>query len=148
VIAGNIAKAIAQCEVKFVGLLSNTSPFKEVFFQLKSQQFVEMIRSQQPTEQILHFARVELAPFGFLGQSFMERLQDLIALTAYADPFTSPVASYLELTRRETIADSLNLCILREEFFIFSVVTLSRPPPLIPSFLLFQNTALLASPGR
>jgi len=113
VLQGELTRVRAECESKFPGLLSIHGKYKDLFFMILSQQFIEMVRSKVPTDQVLKFAQTELALFGFQGGHYIEQLQDLVALTAYVDPQKSPVASYFSTSRRELIANLLNISILK-----------------------------------
>jgi hypothetical protein len=55
---------------------------------------------------------IELGQYGHINPKYFDALQDIVALIAYTDPFTSPVADYLSQERREEIASNLNSYIL------------------------------------
>ena len=75
ILAGNISEAILLCNSKFPGLLAIDGAYQEIFFMLKTQHFIELIRSSVPKTELIHFAQTELAPFGFYGDVILEQLQ-------------------------------------------------------------------------
>jgi len=83
VLSGKISQVIAECDTLFPGFLSFESPHKEVYFELQTQQFLEMLRSQTPTDQLLNYAQKELAPFGFIGASYFEQLRVLYSSSSF-----------------------------------------------------------------
>jgi len=108
VVSGNIAEAITLTNKLYPELFIKN---KAIAFKLHSQLFIEMIRKKQAQEALI-FAQSELRRFGQESVSFLEPLQDIIALLAYDNPEASPVGSYLSLAHRENIANNLNNAII------------------------------------
>ncbi|XP_019156111.1 PREDICTED: glucose-induced degradation protein 8 homolog isoform X1 [Ipomoea nil] len=104
---GNVLKAIEQTEQLAPDLLEKN---KDLHFDLLSLHFVELVCTRKCTE-ALEFAQTKLAPFGKV-QSYVEKLEDFMALLAYEEPEKSPMFHLLSLEYRQKVADSLNRAIL------------------------------------
>ncbi|KAK7291294.1 hypothetical protein RIF29_06313 [Crotalaria pallida] len=104
---GNSLKAIELTEQLASDILENN---KDLEFDLLSLHFVELVCSKKCTE-ALEFAQTKLSPFG-KAQTYMEKLEDFMALLAYPEPEKSPVFHLLSLEYRQQVADSLNRAIL------------------------------------
>ena len=53
-----------------------------------------------------------MGQYGHLNPKYFETLQDIVALIAYTDPYSSPVSDYLSQKRRDEVASNLNSFIL------------------------------------
>ncbi|BBM98890.1 hypothetical protein Mp_1g16970 [Marchantia polymorpha subsp. ruderalis] len=106
VMEGNVLKAIELTNQLAADLLQSN---KDVYFDLLTLHFVELVRSKDCTG-ALEFAQKELRPF--TSGKHLERLQDCMALLAYEDPETSPLFSLLSMDHRQSIADALNRAVL------------------------------------
>ncbi|KAL2911615.1 hypothetical protein HK105_208916 [Polyrhizophydium stewartii] len=111
VLEGNSTQAVALCNEAFPGLLSAGTPAAtDVCFALQCQRFIECVRRSAP--EALAFAQDELGKFAFMEPKYSETLQDIVALIAYTDPESSPLAGYMSRERREQVAMELNSYIL------------------------------------
>ncbi|KAJ3110683.1 hypothetical protein HDU96_006363 [Phlyctochytrium bullatum] len=111
---GAVADAIAVCQSVYPAVLAGATPQSlDICFQVKCQQFIELVRTSAPDA--VRFAQSELGQFGALGQKYLEVLQDVVALIAYRDPLSSPVAGFLSQERREEVATNVNNYILALE---------------------------------
>ncbi|KAI3504752.1 hypothetical protein L2E82_46764 [Cichorium intybus] len=104
---GNALDAIALTEQISPNLLENN---KDLYFDLLSLHFVELICSKKCTE-ALEFAQAKLTPFGKVPK-YVEKLEDFMALLAYEEPEKSPMFHLLSFEYRQHVADSLNRAIL------------------------------------
>lgn len=104
---GNALKAIELTEQLAPDLLDKN---KDLHFDLLSLHFVELVCSRKCTE-ALEFAQNKLTPFGKV-QTYVEKLEDFMALLAYEEPEKSPMFHLLSLEYRQHVADSLNRAIL------------------------------------
>ncbi|KAL7602146.1 uncharacterized protein LOC111907772 [Lactuca sativa] len=104
---GNALDAIALTEQISPDLLENN---KDLFFDLLSLHFVELICSKKCTE-ALEFAQAKLTPFGKVSK-YVQKLEDFMALLAYEEPEKSPMFHLLSFEYRQHVADSLNRAIL------------------------------------
>lgn len=107
VLEGNVLEAIRLTNQLAADLLQSN---KDVYFDLLTLHFVELVRSKDCTG-ALDFAQRELNQFG-KQEKYLERLQDCMSLLAYEDPETSPLFSLLSIDRRQSIADALNCAVL------------------------------------
>lgn len=83
---------------------------KDLHFELLSLHFIELVRCKRCTE-ALEFAQKNLSPFGKV-QTYVKKLEDLMALLAYEEPEKSPMFHLFSLDRRQLVADDLNRAIL------------------------------------
>ncbi|KAJ8442583.1 hypothetical protein Cgig2_026525 [Carnegiea gigantea] len=104
---GNALKAIELTEQLAADLLEKN---KDLHFELLSLHFIELVRSKRCTE-ALEFAQKNLSPFGKV-QTYVKKLEDLMALLAYEEPEKSPMFHLFSLDRRQLVADDLNRAIL------------------------------------
>ncbi|CAI9284131.1 unnamed protein product [Lactuca saligna] len=104
---GNALDAITLTEQISPDLLENN---KDLFFDLLSLHFVELICSKKCTE-ALEFAQAKLTPFGKVSK-YVQKLEDFMALLAYEEPEKSPMFHLLSFEYRQHVADSLNRAIL------------------------------------
>ncbi|KND03907.1 uncharacterized protein SPPG_01359 [Spizellomyces punctatus DAOM BR117] len=112
IVKGQIPEAIEFCNDAFPGVLDGTTKESvDILFELQCQRFVECVR-QRCAVDALAFAQEELGKFIFHGPQYLTALNRIIALIAYADPETSPVAEFLSQKRREEVATMLNSYIL------------------------------------
>ena len=75
------------------------------------QQFIELLRQEKIAEAVEH-ARNSLSPFQGQSQEHDQHLQDVLALLAYKDPYTSPMGYLMTTSQRETVADVINTAML------------------------------------
>ncbi|TPX77436.1 hypothetical protein CcCBS67573_g01319 [Chytriomyces confervae] len=107
VLAGRIADAVAAADAAFPGALKAASADSTaVCFLLHTQQFIELVRVL--SADALRFAQEELGQYSDLNPKHHDALRDIVSLIAYTDPYTSPLAHYLSLQRREEVATHLN----------------------------------------
>lgn len=85
-----------------------------LFFHLQQQRLIELIRGGR-TEEALAFAQDVLAPAGEENEAFLEELERTVALLAFEDPASSPLAALLELGQRQKTASELNAAILASQ---------------------------------
>uniref|UniRef100_A0A7C9DFE4 CTLH domain-containing protein n=1 Tax=Opuntia streptacantha TaxID=393608 RepID=A0A7C9DFE4_OPUST len=104
---GNALKAIELTEQLAPDLLEKN---KDLHFELLSLHFIELVRSKRCTE-ALEFAQKNLSPFGKV-QTYVKKLEDLMALLAYEEPEKSPMFHLFSLDRRQMVAEDLNRAIL------------------------------------
>lgn len=104
---GNVLEAIHLTEQMSPNLLENN---KDLLFDMLSLHFVKLISSKKCTE-ALEFAQEKLTPFGKVPK-YVEKLEDVMALLAYEDPYKSPMVDLLNSDYRQHVADSLNRAIL------------------------------------
>ena len=90
---------------------SQPSNFGDAFFHLSVQQFIELLRQEKIAEAVEH-ARNSLSPFQGQSQEHDQHLQDVLALLAYKDPYTSPMGYLMTTSQRETVADVINTAML------------------------------------
>eukprot|EP00842_Homolaphlyctis_polyrhiza_P003988 jgi/Hompol1/4590/HPOL_003735-RA len=111
VASGRLSEAVALCDRNFPGLLDPASlAAADVCFEIKCQQFIECVRLN-PND-ALAFAQIEFARFASMSQKYNDILQDVVALIAYTNPETSPLAAFMSHSRREQVAMILNNHIL------------------------------------
>ncbi|KAI9003715.1 CTLH/CRA C-terminal to lish motif domain-containing protein [Gaertneriomyces semiglobifer] len=111
VVAGKVSEAIEFCHTTFPTALDFTTPDGlDVLFELHTQQFIELVK--ESATDALRYAHKELTKFGHLNPNYMDSLNDILPLIAYADPATSPLQHYLQPDRRQTVAINLNNYIL------------------------------------
>ncbi|CAM6082895.1 unnamed protein product [Calypogeia fissa] len=108
VLEGNVLEAIRLTNQLAADLFQSN---KDVYFDLLTLHFVELVRSKDCSTGALEFAQKELNQFG-KQERYLERLQDCMALLAYEDPETSPLFSLLSMDHRQSIADALNCAVL------------------------------------
>eukprot|EP01112_Ceratiomyxa_fruticulosa_P020316 TRINITY_DN6886_c0_g1_i1.p1 TRINITY_DN6886_c0_g1~~TRINITY_DN6886_c0_g1_i1.p1 ORF type:complete len:439 (+),score=68.43 TRINITY_DN6886_c0_g1_i1:184-1500(+) len=106
---GQIEKAMKQLNEVYPGFLESQ---REILFELLCQQFIEMIKSKVPEEDVLIFGTQQLTPFENDGSYYRNTLQEVFALIAYTDPTKGPVSHLLDDSRREPISVSLNCGLL------------------------------------
>ncbi|KAJ3185720.1 hypothetical protein HDU85_001079 [Gaertneriomyces sp. JEL0708] len=113
VVAGKVSEAIAFCHKTFPTALDvTTSDGLDVLFELHTQQFIELVRGS--AADALRYAHSELTNFSHLNPKYMDSLNDILPLLAYADPVTSPLQHYLQPDRRQAVAINLNNYILAQ----------------------------------
>ncbi|KAI8905767.1 CTLH/CRA C-terminal to lish motif domain-containing protein [Powellomyces hirtus] len=117
VLAGEVGEAIEYCNSVFPETLTGDTPESaDIMFQLQCQRFVECVKVS--AAEAMTFAQQELGKFGAFGRpKYVEKLNDIIGLIAYPDPYSSPLAPYLSEKRREEVATSLNSHILASQGF-------------------------------
>jgi hypothetical protein len=90
-----------------------------LFFQLKQQQLIELIR-KGGIEEALEFAQEELAPLGEQNPQFLEELEKTMALLAFEDIqsiklIPTSLSNLVDISHRETTASQLNAAILTSQ---------------------------------
>jgi len=83
-------------------------------FHLKQQQLIELIR-RGDTEGALLFAQEEMARRGEENPEFLEELEKTMALMAFEDQDSCPVAGLLDSSQRQRTAGELNSAILASQ---------------------------------
>lgn len=109
--SGNVEEAIA--------MVNDLNPYileaqEELFFHLQQQRLIELIR-QGRTEEALNFAQEYLAPQGEEHPQFLDELERTVALLAFEDTKTSPVADLMDVSQRQKTASELNAAILSSQ---------------------------------
>jgi len=113
---GHIEEALSQLDRSFPHIFS--SPETELLrFRLICQQFVEIVQrgtNNGSDSQALVFAECQLAPLAqsSSGLGTVEMMQEVVALLAYNDPLTSPVAALFNQSKRDELADAVNTAII------------------------------------
>ncbi|KAL8143904.1 hypothetical protein V2J09_016936 [Rumex salicifolius] len=108
---GNIEDAIEKVNDLNPEIL-DTNP--QLFFHLQRQRMIELIRKGK-IEEALEFAQEELAPRGEENQSFLEELEQTVALLAFDDAFKSPLCELLDISQRLKTATEINSAILTSQ---------------------------------
>lgn len=106
----------------------------EVTFHLQQQRLIELIRGGD-TDGALAFAQEFLAPIGEEHPDFLPQLERTIALLAFDDVATAPMADLLDAAQRQRTATELNAAILGSQ----SMEQESRLPDLLRRLLWAQN---------
>eukprot|EP00871_Galdieria_phlegrea_P003278 jgi/Galph1/3951/GphlegSOOS_G2626.1 len=112
-----IRSAVQQGDIdKAVELVNDVNPLildsnPTLFFHLQLQKLIELIR-QGRVDEALKFAQEELAPKGEENPGFLEELEKVMALLAFDDRTSSPVAYLLQPSQRQKTASELNQAIL------------------------------------
>mmetsp|Transcript_13367 Transcript_13367/g.22572 ORF Transcript_13367/g.22572 Transcript_13367/m.22572 type:complete len:245 (+) Transcript_13367:100-834(+) len=109
VLEGNVEEAINLTNKSAPGLLTSRP---DVHFDLLTLQFTKFIQDSDVLG-ALRFAQQHLHRYLKTATTTQERicaekLQDLITLIAYGDPFVSPVAEFLTPDYRQRVADTVN----------------------------------------
>ena len=81
---------------------------------MQQQRLIELIRSGK-TEEALEFAQEYLAPHGEENPKYLEELERTVALLAFEDIKSSPVADLMDVTQRQKTASELNAAILSSQ---------------------------------
>ncbi|QDZ21211.1 SPRY domain-containing protein [Chloropicon primus] len=87
------------------------TPFLDAFFHLSVQQFIELLRQEKISEAVEH-ARTSFSTFQGHSDQIDQHLEDVLALLAYKDPYTSPMGYLMTTTQREAVADAINSAML------------------------------------
>ena len=95
--------------------------FRNAFFHLTVQQFIELVREEKSMEAI-ELAQTSLKQFHDQSDEQDKFLLDVTALLAYPDPKTSPVGHLLTTSQRETVADIINTAMLEHNASLSSTV--------------------------
>ncbi|KAJ3016703.1 hypothetical protein HKX48_003907 [Thoreauomyces humboldtii] len=134
-LAGNIEEAVRYCNSVFPEALAGETPESvEMLFKLQCQRFVECVRVSAP--EAMTFAQQELGKFGLFDGKYMDKLNEIIGLIAYPNPFHSPLKSYLADQHREEVATCFNSHILASQGF---------PPTTTIEQLIRQSTVVRES---
>lgn len=89
-----------------------------VLFKLKCQRFIEIIRSATPTSSMeaLRYAQTYLKPNHGI---FKEKVNEVTALIAYADPHQSHSKHLLTQERRDQLAIEVNHVLLGKKICVY-----------------------------
>eukprot|EP00195_Chlamydomonas_chlamydogama_P003208 CAMPEP_0202920396 /NCGR_PEP_ID=MMETSP1392-20130828/76832_1 /ASSEMBLY_ACC=CAM_ASM_000868 /TAXON_ID=225041 /ORGANISM="Chlamydomonas chlamydogama, Strain SAG 11-48b" /LENGTH=198 /DNA_ID=CAMNT_0049613891 /DNA_START=160 /DNA_END=756 /DNA_ORIENTATION=+ len=109
--SGNVEAAIEKVNDLNPEILESQS---ELLFHLQQQRLIELIR-QGRTEEALDFAQEYLAPQGEENPKFLEELERTVALLAFQDTRSSPVADLMDIAQRQKTASELNAAILSSQ---------------------------------
>jgi len=109
VLDGQIRQAIDAATEMHPDILEND---EDTLFQLRCQEFIELIRRKGPIGDILAFGKQQLSQFLGKRKEFDDQLSDVFSLLAFSDPSQSEKSSLLEIRRREPVAAALNGAIL------------------------------------
>ncbi|GAQ84119.1 spla ryanodine receptor domain-containing protein [Klebsormidium nitens] len=129
---GKIDGALQALSMWYPSILQDSRT--NVAFLLNCQKFVEYIKLSQLDEAVKH-ARGVLSTFRGYSALQDAHLEDVLALLAYEDPSSSPVAYLLSHSQREVVADTLSASVLA------LASPTSRPPQSALELLLRQLTA-------
>ncbi|KAJ3130019.1 hypothetical protein HK098_006731 [Nowakowskiella sp. JEL0407] len=111
IVSGKLGEAIEFCRQKFPAVVSLTTPEStDVYFQLCSQQFIEIVR-QNAVDAVKFVNSVEFLKF-YMNPKYTDSFVDLTSLLAYPDPEKSPVSHLLLQDRRDSVAKAVNSFIL------------------------------------
>eukprot|EP00897_Mesotaenium_endlicherianum_P009043 jgi/Mesen1/8167/ME000438S07263 len=109
--AGNVDDAIDKVNDLNPEIL-DTNP--GLYFHLQQQRLIELIRGGR-IEEALEFAQEELAPRGEENHMFLEELERTVALLAFEDCASCPLADLLDAAQRHKTASELNAAILTSQ---------------------------------
>jgi len=87
---------------------------KRLFFKLQLQKMVELVRQDRLAD-ALQYAESELAELSEQDPAMLDELEEVMALFAFSNKETSPVAHLLETAQRHTVASELNAAILASQ---------------------------------
>lgn len=87
---------------------------QQLLFHLQQQRLIELIRHGK-TEEALEYAQEYLAPRGEENPAFLEELERTVALLAFEDAKSSPVADLMDIAQRQKTASELNAAILSSQ---------------------------------
>lgn len=108
---GNVDKAIDRVNDLNPEILEERP---ELFFHLKQQCLIELIRDKKLDEAIA-FAQDTLAPHSEENPEYLEELESTIALMAFDDVKNMPIGYLMELAQRQKTASELNAAILSSQ---------------------------------
>jgi len=83
-------------------------------FRLKQQHLIELIRKGL-IDEALEFARKEITPLGETNSKLLEELEKTIALLAFENAGSSPLAPLLDPSQRQRTANKINSTLLSRE---------------------------------
>ena len=106
--SGNVQTAVESVNDLDPGILDINT---ELFFHLQLQQLLEYIR-QGDIEGALSYAQGELSARGEENASFLNELEEVLALLAYDDPDKSPFSGLLDHSQRLRVISEVNSAIL------------------------------------
>jgi len=109
--AGNIQAAVDRVNELDPGLLGRN---EHLAFHLLQQQLIEIIRDGR-VEDALLFAQQHLAPAGESSPAYLEDIERTMALLAFKDLASCPVADLLDVAQRHKTASELNGAILASQ---------------------------------
>ncbi|CAL5229989.1 g13423 [Coccomyxa viridis] len=109
--SGNVEDAIERVNDLNPEILEENH---QLSFHLQQQRLIELIR-QGKTEDALEFAQEYLAPHGEENEAFLEELERTMALLAFEDTRSSPVADLMDISQRQKTASELNAAILSSQ---------------------------------
>ncbi|KXZ54134.1 hypothetical protein GPECTOR_5g234 [Gonium pectorale] len=112
IVSGDVDGALALLASHSPALLADAARFGDVHFQLACQKYIEHVRAGRVQEAVL-FAQGSLAALrGPSSAAVAARLRDVVALVAYQQPETSPLAHLMGQAQREALADEVNAAVL------------------------------------
>lgn len=109
--SGNVEEAIERVNDLNPEILEEK---QQLSFHLQQQRLIELIR-QGKTEDALEFAQEYLAPRGEENPALLEELERTMALLAFEDTRSSPVADLMDISQRQKTASELNAAILSSQ---------------------------------
>eukprot|EP00898_Chlorokybus_atmophyticus_P007569 jgi/Chlat1/7813/Chrsp66S07270 len=110
IVTGDIDEALSRVQQDYPSILEDDNT--GVQFALNCQKFIELIQTSSVTEAV-EFAQSVLSRFRDQLPSRDQTLQDVVALLAYEHPEESPLASLLQFSQREAVADTVNAAVLQ-----------------------------------
>ncbi|KAG2437400.1 hypothetical protein HXX76_006052 [Chlamydomonas incerta] len=112
IMAGDVDAALALLQARCPALLADAGRFGDVHFQLACQKYIELVRGGRVQEAVV-FAQGTLAQLRGVSAAALESpLRDVVALIAYQQPETSPLAHLLGQPQREAVSDAVNTAVL------------------------------------
>eukprot|EP00198_Chlamydomonas_reinhardtii_P005705 XP_001695041.1 predicted protein [Chlamydomonas reinhardtii] len=112
IMGGDVDAALALLQARCPALLADSGRFGDVHFQLACQKYIELVRGGQVQEAVV-FAQGTLAQLRGVSAAALEGpLRDVVALIAYQQPETSPLAHLLGQGQREAVSDAVNTAVL------------------------------------
>eukprot|EP01095_Lingulamoeba_sp_RSL-Kostka_P003406 TRINITY_DN14391_c0_g1_i1.p1 TRINITY_DN14391_c0_g1~~TRINITY_DN14391_c0_g1_i1.p1 ORF type:complete len:232 (-),score=35.59 TRINITY_DN14391_c0_g1_i1:113-808(-) len=133
---GDIIEAISLTKEHFPELLSNTS---ELLFKLECQIFIEYIRNSKTTL-ALKYGHSNLYKYTKISKEYLGIVESIFSLIAYEDPTLSSSSKYLDIIRREELAEYLNDEILK---FTEKDLNFTRPTENINLGNLMKQTTIV-----
>eukprot|EP00891_Asterochloris_glomerata_P008151 jgi/Astpho2/8151/Aster-03084 len=86
----------------------------QLSFHLQQQRLIELVR-QGKVEEALDFAQEYLAPQGEGNPAFLQELERTVALLAFENAASSPVADLMDAAQRQKTASEVNAAILKSQ---------------------------------
>ncbi|KAK9831983.1 hypothetical protein WJX81_005914 [Elliptochloris bilobata] len=108
---GNVEEAIERVNDLNPEILEEKH---QLSFHLQQQRLIELVREGR-TEEALEFAQEYLAPRGEEHPAFLGELERTVALLAFEDARSCPVADLMDIAQRQKTASELNAAILASQ---------------------------------